>query len=932
MKRKILKNFSYLRRLESWLLILLLLPSFVLAQAVQPCVVKQYNQKDAKTPLAGVQVEVRGAGTEVSDAQGLLTLNFATLKSGDRVVKRGINKEGYEIFNTSAVEQWTISRDRTPFQIVLVRSDYMRQLKQTLRDNSLENYKLKYEQTKKQLKKEQEAGKLKDEEYRKEMEKLEDQYDNALKDLDNYIDQFAHFDLNEVSAEEQRILDMVQQGQIDEAVKAYENLQLSEKLLQERADLKKLDEASARIEEEKARKEENISALREALDREITTLKLAGGRDNFEKIAQILKEQALADTTDYEAVEKYADFLFQQRDYSESIHYFNICLQLEKGNTTHLATTCQALGNVYGGMNDYNEAEKYHVSSLNYYSKLFESDSAILAQVASAQISLANTYRHLRDTIMAKQYLELGLDNSQKAFSDDSTKRQSYFFALHSMACLQMDCKNYTEAIKYFEEAFELGSIICKQDEDFRSAWTFAMTSLAHCYFMLHDFDMAEKYYLRALEEFEILAKQNPKSDLPGLASTQKKIADLYDKMGEYEKKQKYNIDALNSYYMLFQWDSSMSRRRAIETLQTSVGLYYHFVNYDYVTAEQYYLAALRHINILVEYDSIQYLPHLTLVQAFLGSCYYDSENFAESEKYCLDALENYELLSKKGTAFGTKSIAVIQKELGDIYYSREDFANAETYYLLALENKLVLMQQDTSAYCQDVTNLELNLARIYLNTSSFDKSEQFYLKSLEHATWLYQRDSTTYRAGVAMIQQELGESYAAISELSKAELYYLSALENKKNLMQQDTTAYCEDVTNLEYTIARINANGQNNEKAERYYLSALEHCAWLYAHDKTYSVGMAMIYNELSYCYARTDRFPQALNTIEKAIAFAPNEPNYYDSKGEILLMSDDEKGALEMWQKVLELDPDFLKHLEENGSASELYKGLKEKRLVK
>ena len=55
-------------------------------------------------------------------------------------------------------------------------------------------------------------------------------------------------------------------------------------------------------------------------------------------------------------------------------------------------------------------------------------------------------------------------------------------------------------------------------------------------------------------------------------------------------------------------------------------------------------------------------------------------------------------------------------------------------------------------------------------------------------------------------------------------------------------------------------------------------------------------------------------------------PEEANYYDSKGEILLMKGDEQEAVKMWQKVLELDPDFLKSHD-----SDLYKLLKEKELI-
>ena len=131
--------------------IILAIALTALAQATQPCIVKQYNQRQQKTPLGGVQVVVRGAQTATSAANGPLTLNFATLKPGDRVPFRSATKAGYEIFNKAAVESWNISRDKTPFVIVLVRSDYFTQLKQNLKQTSVTSYKTKYEKAKADL-------------------------------------------------------------------------------------------------------------------------------------------------------------------------------------------------------------------------------------------------------------------------------------------------------------------------------------------------------------------------------------------------------------------------------------------------------------------------------------------------------------------------------------------------------------------------------------------------------------------------------------------------------------------------------------------------------------------------------------------------------------------------------------------------------------
>ncbi len=62
------------------------------------------------------------------------------------------------------------------------------------------------------------------------------------------------------------------------------------------------------------------------------------------------------------------------------------------------------------------------------------------------------------------------------------------------------------------------------------------------------------------------------------------------------------------------------------------------------------------------------------------------------------------------------------------------------------------------------------------------------------------------------------------------------------------------------------------------------------------------------LAYKFARSSEFSFAIVCIERAIELNPQEANYYDSKGEILLMQGKEKEAIEMWNKVISLDPNF------------------------
>ena len=70
----------------------------------------------------------------------------------------------------------------------------------------------------------------------------------------------------------------------------------------------------------------------------------------------------------------------------------------------------------------------------------------------------------------------------------------------------------------------------------------------------------------------------------------------------------------------------------------------------------------------------------------------------------------------------------------------------------------------------------------------------------------------------------------------------------------------------------------------------------------------------NQLAYCYAigqgTKQDFKKAISTIDRVISIEPSNPDYYDSKGEILWLKGDKKGAKLMWDKVQSLNPDYYK----------------------
>ncbi len=765
-----------------------------LAQATQPCIVKQYNQKKTKTPLGGVQVEVRDAGTGISAANGTMTLKFTTLKPGDRVTLRRITKAGYEIFNKTAIDQWIISRNQQRFEIVLVRSDYFTQLKNNLTQSSTDNYKAKYEKAKSDLAKLQKTGKLKEAEYRRQLNALEDQYDNALKNLDNYIDQFARIDVSEVSTEEQHILDLVQAGQIDEAVKAYEKLNISKKRKQVRDNIKALEEAESKIKNEKQQQLQAYERLKAMERREIATLKLAGGKENYDKVACRLKENAVADTKDIDAVWDYAEFAYEQKDFKEAELYWLICLKDCEYDVNKQTAIQNNLGNLYSDMHEYDKAEEYYLKALENKNRLFaENPDALRASLASTQDNLGVLY---------------------------------------------YDTHNYDKSEEYHLKALENRTQLFNQEpEAYRSDLAITQNNLANLYRNTHDYAKAEEYYLQALDNKNQLFSQNADAYRADLAGTQNNLGTLYYSIHDYAKAEEFYLKALENKTRLFDQNPD-AYRSTLASTQNNLGALYFNIR-DYAKAESYHLKALENRTYLFNHNPEAYRADLAMTQNNLGSLYKSIQNYGKAEEFHLKALENYTRLFSQSPEVYRAELAGTQNDLGMLYYITRDYAKAEDYFLKALENRSQLFAQNPDAYCADMAMTHNNLGVLYDDVHNYAKAEEHYLKALDNTTMLFAQNSEAYRSALAMAQNNLGLLYKNTRNYPKAEEFFQKAVENKDILFTQNPDAYRVDLASTLFNLSLTHAFMGEYPKA----LEAIDRAITLYPDNANYQKAKELI-----------------------------------------------------------------------------------------
>ncbi len=510
------------------------------AQVVQKGIAVEYNEKAAKTALAGVEFRVQRAGSTASDAKGAFVLDFPTLKAGDRVAVRRIEKPGYEVFNKEAVEQWNINPSRA-FTVVMCRSDKFKALKDRYSTNSEKRYESQYRRAKAELERLKKEGKLKEQEYFARLREVEAEYEKKLDNLDNYVDRFARIDLSELNAEEQAIIDLVQAGQIDEAIARYEKMNYLGKALKEISDIKEIEEAVNSLNELHEGKTADRDAYLAGVERTINTMLLAGDSKNNATIAEMYTTIADADTTNIDWLFKTGEFLYQYiGDYNKALSYFQTVLNSakekygEESNEVancynNLGITCDELGNypqsmeyhqksiairkmvlgedhfdvascynnignVFVSMGNYSEALENHQKALAIREKVLGENHP---DVAACYINIGGVYGHMGDNPRALEYYHKALGVREKLLGEEDSDVAACY---NNIGVVYSSIGNYPQSLVYYQKALAIRKkILGEEHPDVAICYD----NIGNAYNSMGDYQQVVEYHQKALMIFE---------------------------------------------------------------------------------------------------------------------------------------------------------------------------------------------------------------------------------------------------------------------------------------------------------------------------------------------------------------------------------------------------------------------------------------------
>lgn len=511
---------------------LLLLLSSLSAQTIQPGKVLEYNQKAKKTPLSGVELTVRQASSTVSDKDGNFRLQFQTLRPGEKVNYRSIEKPGYEIFNREALEQWNINPN-SPFVIIMCRSDRFKKLCDTYYANSSKNYKRQYEKEKKELEALKNERKIKEEEYFNKLREAEELYEQQLDNLDNYVDRFARIDLSELSEEEQEIMLLVEEGKFDEAIAKYEALNLLHKYETETQNINRIKGSIEKLEEVKHCSENNKREIRDALYRHVDALLLSGGGENVNRAREKLFEAYRIDTLDISVARRYAKFLYDNHEYHEALPIYVRLITLEI-NPVDIVYSQNILMQTYSALEDFDNA----FATFENYEKILTGNKNLFTpeEIVSFISNKGLIYQKNGEIHDGLEWYESCLSLPEAEVCDTEIIAN-----IKNRICNLLSAEHrYDETIPIFHDILNLYLEQEDGSEDSNERIAGILTNLSHDYRQIGQLDKCKTLLLTAQKYAEKCYNSNPNKYFPIYTNVLNHLGNIYGDLGINEEADKY--------------------------------------------------------------------------------------------------------------------------------------------------------------------------------------------------------------------------------------------------------------------------------------------------------------------------------------------------------------------------------------------------------
>ena len=800
----------------------------VLAQSVfvQKGITFRYNGKNPRTPLGGVYVKTATSpnGVVSDENNGVFFLKLQNIKMGDRLGRATVSKTGLMVFNQQAVDEWSARKE--PLKLILCDANQFQKQKNNLISIGRNQAEKKYKKRLAELEKKNKAQQLTLDEYHAKLDSINRDRDNAEKHMEEYADMFARIDESEVDTLAQRAIELFNQGQLEEAIKLFEQGNY----------LEKLDDAlKIKIQGEKLRQkadsavvlaDKDIEEYKKNIQAQVSAYKMS---NEWDKAAELLK--GLADKLQtQDVIWDYAIFSQNQNQFAEAETYYKIYIKkqllLSKTNPQKyepaLGDSYNNLANLYYVTQRFSDSEQMYNSALEIYKRL------------------AATNPQTYDPDLAMSYNNLGV--------------------------LYSDTQRFTDSEQMHNSALEIRKrLAATNPQAYEPDLALSYNNLGVLYRVAQRFSDSEQMYNSALEIRKRLAATNPQAYNPTLATSYNNLGLLYCVTQRFaDSEQMYN-SALEIRKRLAA-TNPQAYEPDLGDSYNNLGIIYHDTQ-RFSDSEQMYNSALEIYKCLAGANPQAYNPTLATIYNNLGLLYYDTQRFSDSEQMYNFALKIRKRLAVTNPQAYNLDLAMSYNTLGLLYHATQRFTDSEQMYNSALKIRKRLVATNPQAYEPDLALSYNNLGLLYLDTNRFTDSEQMYNSALEIYKRLAGANPQAYEPGLAVSYNTLGILYHDTHRFTDSEQMYNSALEIYKRLMGENSFIYGQRLADCLFWLADLQVKQEKYAEAISPFEQALDF------YKKEAEQGKSIDYytkimSSLDQLYGQEKKYSQAYQCFKRNI----------------------------------------------------------------
>ena len=582
---------------------LFLLLSVTIMAQTQQGVAYRYNGRNARTPLGNVTISYdANKRSTISAENGTFALTLTGKQMGDRIGQVTVKKREMMVFNQQAVDEWSIRKE--PLMLILCNADEFEKQKENLIAIGRREAKKKYDKQKADLEAQLNASKIKEAEYEAALDKAYEEMDRLNKNIGEYAELFARIDESEIDTLAQRAVELFNQGEVEEAIRLFEEGHYMEKLDKAITTSQQADQLMSVAEQAKAKATQDSIKAIESLRAQIEAYKV---NNEWQKAGELLK--GLADRLNtFDEVFDYAFFSDKQCNYKDAEDNYRKALMLldsddnYKGNgKLHIKAMCYCqLAGICSSMKRLEESENYYKLSYDCLESLKQQGEVYLGEIARIQGNLGAVY-------IRSNQLKEGANMLCKAIE---TYRKC----------------DITNDFVVVSEIAGLGN---------------TLKMLAVIYQITGRNDKCEALYSEAIDLLRKSAKANPYEYESTLANALRTMASLYLETQKYEECEQLLVESLEIVERLVSYNQKAYENDYAFTLKYLGELYLRTFRLPF--SERMFKESLKIFRNLSRYAPMQYESHVAQTSSNLGLIKMIQDQYAEAIPFFEEALGIYQ-------------------------------------------------------------------------------------------------------------------------------------------------------------------------------------------------------------------------------------------------------------------------------------------------